>query len=87
LISNFAGLNPVLERAGQLDGNQYDIVLDWGYRLRLRSADDPEPPMAGRIVVAQCMDQDAPAPSGARRIEHASKYLGSEPELWMQLAG
>jgi len=31
LISNFAGLNPVLERAGQLDGKQYDIVLDWGH--------------------------------------------------------
>jgi len=31
LISNFADLNPVLERAGQLDGKQYDIVLDWGY--------------------------------------------------------
>ena len=32
LIPNFADMNPVLEKAGQLsDGKQYEIVTDWGY--------------------------------------------------------
>ncbi len=31
LISNWASLNPSLQQHGQLDGVQYEVVLDWGY--------------------------------------------------------
>jgi len=43
LIPNFADLNPVLERAGQLDGKQYDIVLDWGYSGVIIRTDHVDP--------------------------------------------
>jgi len=31
LLSNWVDLNPALQEHGQLDGKQYEIVLDWGY--------------------------------------------------------
>ena len=31
LIPNFADLSPQLEAYGNIDGNQYEIVTDWGY--------------------------------------------------------
>jgi len=31
LIPNWANLNPELQKAGQWDGKQYEIVLDWGF--------------------------------------------------------
>ncbi|HEX6230110.1 MAG TPA: PotD/PotF family extracellular solute-binding protein, partial [Actinomycetota bacterium] len=31
LISNFPALNPALVQAGQFDGQQYAIPLDWGF--------------------------------------------------------
>ena len=30
-IPNYSALNPVLEKAGQIDGQQYFIVEDWGF--------------------------------------------------------
>ena len=43
LIPNFAALNPVLEAAGQIDGKQYEIALDWGYSAPLIRADMLDP--------------------------------------------
>ena len=43
LIPNFSQLNPVLEKAGQIDGKQYFIVEDWGFIAPLYRADKVEP--------------------------------------------
>lgn len=43
LIPNFPTLNPVLEKAGQLDGKQYEIVLDWGYSGVILRTDHADP--------------------------------------------
>lgn len=43
LISNFANLNPALEQHGQLDGKQYEIVLDWGYSGVIIRTDHVDP--------------------------------------------
>jgi spermidine/putrescine transport system substrate-binding protein len=43
LIPNFSHLNPVLEGAGQIDGQQYEIALDWGYSAPLIRADMIDP--------------------------------------------
>ena len=42
-IPNFQHLNPVLEQAGQIDGKQYEIALDWGYSAPLIRADMLDP--------------------------------------------
>ena len=42
-IPNFSSLNPVLEAAGQIDGKQYEIALDWGYSAPLIRADMIDP--------------------------------------------
>ena len=42
-IPNFADLNPVLEAAGQIDGKQYEIALDWGYSAPLIRSDKIDP--------------------------------------------
>ncbi len=44
LIPNFADLSPVLEQHGNVDGQQYEIVTDWGYSGVLIRTDfvDPE---------------------------------------------
>jgi spermidine/putrescine-binding protein len=42
-IPNFASLNPVLQAAGQVDGKQYEIELDWGYSAPLIRADMIDP--------------------------------------------
>jgi spermidine/putrescine transport system substrate-binding protein len=44
LIPNFADLNPVLQQHGNIDGQQYAPVLDWGYSGVLIRTDfvDPE---------------------------------------------
>jgi spermidine/putrescine-binding protein len=42
-IPNFQHLNPVLEAAGQIDGKQYEIALDWGYSAPLIRADKLDP--------------------------------------------
>jgi spermidine/putrescine transport system substrate-binding protein len=43
LIPNFADLNPALEQHGQLDGQQYEIVLDWGYSGVIIRTDHVDP--------------------------------------------
>jgi spermidine/putrescine transport system substrate-binding protein len=43
LIGNFPNLNPVLEKAGQLDGVQYEIVTDWGYSGVIIRTDKVDP--------------------------------------------
>jgi spermidine/putrescine transport system substrate-binding protein len=43
LIPNFSKLNPVLQEAGQLDGEQYEIVLDWGYSGVIIRSDEVDP--------------------------------------------
>lgn len=45
LIPNFAQLNPALEAAGQIDGKQYEIALDWGYSAPLIRSDKLDPNM------------------------------------------
>ena len=42
-ISNFTDLNPVLQKAGQIDGKQYEIALDWGYSGVILRADMLDP--------------------------------------------
>lgn len=44
LIPNFADMSPVLEQHGNVDGQQYEIVTDWGYSGVLIRSDfvDPE---------------------------------------------
>ncbi len=43
LIPNFADLNPVLEKSGVLNGEQYEIVLDWGYSGVIIRTDHVDP--------------------------------------------
>jgi spermidine/putrescine transport system substrate-binding protein len=43
LISNFPQLSPTLQKFGQLDGQQYYIVEDWGFIAPLYRADLVEP--------------------------------------------
>lgn len=43
LISNFPDLNPALVAAGQVDGQQYFIPLDWGFISALYNADKVDP--------------------------------------------
>jgi spermidine/putrescine transport system substrate-binding protein len=43
LIPNFARLNPVLEKTGQINGQQYEIVLDWGYSGVIIRSDHVDP--------------------------------------------
>ena len=42
-IPNFSQLNPALEKFGQIDGQQYFIVEDWGFIAPLYRADKVEP--------------------------------------------
>jgi spermidine/putrescine transport system substrate-binding protein len=43
LIPNFGQLNPLLEEKGQIDGQQYEIVLDWGYSGVIIRTDHVDP--------------------------------------------
>jgi spermidine/putrescine transport system substrate-binding protein len=43
LITHFADLNPSLLKAGQIDGAQYGIVLEWGYQAPLIRTDKVDP--------------------------------------------
>lgn len=43
LISSFPDLNPALEQHGQIDGKQYEIVLDWGYSGVIIRTDHVDP--------------------------------------------
>jgi spermidine/putrescine transport system substrate-binding protein len=43
LISNFTQLNPTLEVTGQVDGQQYEIVTDWGYSGVIIRTDHVDP--------------------------------------------
>ena len=43
LITNFSKLNPVLSEAGKLNGEQYEIVLDWGYSGVIIRTDEVDP--------------------------------------------
>jgi spermidine/putrescine transport system substrate-binding protein len=43
LIPNYAALNPTLEQFGQIDGQQYFIVEDWGFIAPLYRADKVQP--------------------------------------------
>jgi len=43
LISNWSNLNPELQKAGQWDGKQYEIVLDWGYSGVIINTDHVDP--------------------------------------------
>ena len=42
-IPNFSSLNPTLEKFGQIDGQQYFIVEDWGFIAPLYRADKVDP--------------------------------------------
>ncbi|MEP6758485.1 MAG: extracellular solute-binding protein [Actinomycetota bacterium] len=42
-IPNFSSLNPTLEKFGQIDGQQYFIVEDWGFIAPLYRADKVQP--------------------------------------------
>ena len=43
LISNFPKLDPTLQETGQLNGEQYEIVLDWGYSGVIIRTDEVDP--------------------------------------------
>lgn len=43
LISNFPDLNPTLEKAGVIDGQQYFIVADWGFAAPMYRQDKVDP--------------------------------------------
>jgi len=43
LIADYTQLNPTLEQAGQIDGQQYFIVEDWGFIAPLYRADKVQP--------------------------------------------
>jgi spermidine/putrescine transport system substrate-binding protein len=43
LIENWADLNPVLEQHGEIDGQQYEVVTDWGYSGVLIRTDEVDP--------------------------------------------
>jgi spermidine/putrescine transport system substrate-binding protein len=43
LISNFSKLDPTLQKTGQLNGEQYEIVLDWGYSGVIIRTDQVDP--------------------------------------------
>ncbi len=43
LISNFDNLNPVLQDSGTLNGEQYGVVLDWGYSAPIIRTDHVDP--------------------------------------------
>ena len=43
LIPNFVDLNPALEEHGQFEGEQYNIVLDWGYSGVIIRTDHVDP--------------------------------------------
>jgi spermidine/putrescine transport system substrate-binding protein len=43
LIPNFSNLNPMLQETGQLNGEQYEIVLDWGYSGVIIRTDEVDP--------------------------------------------
>jgi spermidine/putrescine-binding protein len=43
LLSNFASLNPTLQQVGQIEGQQYFIVEDWGFIAPMYRADKVEP--------------------------------------------
>ena len=43
LIPNFSKLNPMLQETGQLNGEQYEIVLDWGYSGVIIRTDEVDP--------------------------------------------
>jgi spermidine/putrescine transport system substrate-binding protein len=43
LIPNFTQLNPTLEVTGQVDGQQYEIVTDWGYSGVIIRTDHVDP--------------------------------------------
>lgn len=43
LIANYPDLNPALMAAGQIDGKQYNIVMDWGYAGVIIRSDKVDP--------------------------------------------
>lgn len=43
LIPNFADLSPDFSKSGQVDGQQYGIVLEWGYQAPLIRTDKVDP--------------------------------------------
>jgi len=43
LISNMPDLNPAMVKAGQVDGKQYFIPLDWGFSSLLYRSDEVDP--------------------------------------------
>jgi spermidine/putrescine transport system substrate-binding protein len=43
LISNWPSLNPELQKLGQWEGQQYEIVLDWGYSGVIIRTDHVDP--------------------------------------------
>jgi len=43
LIANWDSLNPVLEQHGAIDGEQYEVVTDWGYSGVLIRSDEVDP--------------------------------------------
>jgi spermidine/putrescine-binding protein len=42
-LQNFDSLNPTLEKAGNIDGQQYFIVADWGFAAPMYRADKVQP--------------------------------------------
>lgn len=43
LLSNFGSLNPAMVKAGQVDGKQYFMPIDWGFSSPMYNADEVEP--------------------------------------------
>lgn len=43
LLTNWSELNPVLEQHGAIDGEQYEIVTDWGYSGVIIRSDHADP--------------------------------------------
>ena len=43
LLSNFDSLNPALQASGNIDGQQYFIVPDWGFAAPMYRADEVQP--------------------------------------------
>ena len=66
LIPNFAKLNPVLEQAGQIDGKQYEIALDWGYSAPLIRSDHSTRPST-RTRTCSATTSPGTSPGSTRR--------------------
>jgi spermidine/putrescine transport system substrate-binding protein len=83
LISNFPNLNPSLEKAGQYQGKQYNIVLDWGYSGVIIRTDHVDPDINSYSYLFDDKYEghiswfDTPA-----ILQQAALVLGTVSDIW-----